>query len=247
MASVQGAASFWRPALPSSIRYDQSRMRWIIALFGCVWSLGAAQILAWYPLKPGNMWTYEHEVRDLDPKRPKITRWTTLESIGSLVSTPEGTVVKRDFKTLQGQPDGSWIATRGQFHYLLRQDCLYFLNWQDWVETAHQLSAAFQNYLRGRNVSPDLCFPLQIGKHWSAASSNEWAWNVAGLGCGQTAFCADSVSASDFHLVAPQASSGGTAHLWFRKEVGITGQWWSHNGTYSELRIRLVKFQPVQH
>jgi hypothetical protein len=222
-------------------------MRLIIALFGCAWSLGAAEILAWYPLNPGNVWIYEHEVRDLDPKHPRISRWVTHEAVERLVSIPEGTVVKRDVKTIQGQPDGSWIGNRGAFHYLLREDCIYFLNGQDWADTARQLRPDFQKYLLNRKVSPDLCFPIQPGKHWEAPDTSEWAWSVAGRGCGQTGFCPESVSASDFHLAASQASSDGEAHLWFRKDVGITGQWWSHNGTYGELRVRLVKFQPAGH
>src|SRR5690349_16188631 len=153
-------------------------MRLIIALFGCAWSLGAAEIPAWYPLNPGNMWTYQHEMRDLDAKHPRINRWVTLETVGGPLPIPEGTVVKRDVKTIQGRSDGSWIGNRGEFHYLLREGCVYFLNAQDWVDAAHQLRPDFQKYLSGRKVSPDLCFPLEPGKHWEAADTSEWAWSV---------------------------------------------------------------------
>lgn len=222
-------------------------MKRIIALLSFVSSLSATDVSAWYPLASGTVWVYEHESRQISPRGPEITRWTTVETVRASLAIPEGTVVTRNVEMSKGRPDGSWIGTRGEFDYLIRQSCIYFLDRQSWDGTVNQLRRDFHEYLLDGRVSPDLCFPLDIGKHWHAANTTEWAWSVLGRGCAQAAFCPESVSASDFHLVAPQASSGGTAHLWFREGVGITGQWYWHNGTYGELRVRLIRFQAAQH
>jgi hypothetical protein len=218
----------------------------LLVIFTIASLAGAADAPPWFPLSPGDAWTYEHEMINQAGGGTKVTRWTTQETVESLLAIPEGTIVKRNVTTVQGHADASWIANRGAFHYLFREGCIYFLNPPDWREASKQLSPDFRRALLSRNVSPDLCLPLQAGANWSAAANPEWAWSVEGRGCGQTAFCPDSVSTFDFHLVAPLASSGARAHLWFRKDLGITAQWWFHSGTYSELRIRLLKFQPAR-
>lgn len=166
-------------------------------------------VLAWFPLQPGAAWIYEHE------------------TVTALVPRPEGTVIQRAAKVVEGRPGGGWPGTGRSPDYLLSEDCLYPL---------------YGGLANRREVSPDFCFPLAIGKHWQAPASNEYAWTVVGVGCGDAGFCPDSVWASDYHLVATQASSGGTDHVWFREGVGITGERWWHNGTYTEIRVRLVKF-----
>ena len=216
-------------------------MKVFLALIACVWPLAAET--PWYPLNPGNDWTYEHEMRSGNPRHPAIVRWTTVETIRGTVTIPEGTIVERDVRTEEGRPDNSWIARRSEFDYLVRRNCIYFLSQQDWAERASRLNPEFRGAVAARAISPDLCFPLQAGQSWAAAGSNEWAWMVAGRGCGNARFCPESVSPSDFHLVSMHAASGGQAHLWFRKYVGITGQFWFHAGTFEELRIRLVRFR----
>jgi hypothetical protein len=79
-----------------------------------------------------------------------------------------------------------------------------------------------------------VCFPLVPGKTWGSADATT-KWEVAGFGPGPEAV----------HIVSTAFSSGDTMHLWFQKESGMTRLWDKHSGTYFELRVRLVAFQPA--
>ncbi len=218
-------------------------MKWAVAVIGCAWCLGGTDIFEWYPLEKGNVWVYEHEVRDVSATHPRITRWKTEETIQGLVRTAEGTVVERSVKTVEGKPDNGWISSRGGFDYLIRDSRVYFVGPQYWDRTAKQLEGEFRKELGQERVSPALAFPLEVGNGWRAQGTSEWAWSVVGRGCGESAFCPGSVEAADYHLMTQQAASGGTEHVWFRKGAGITGRWYWHNGTYEEMRVQLVRFQ----
>lgn len=210
------------------------------ALLGLTCSVRGEDVFVWFPLKAGYSWTYQHESREVNPKHPRITQWTTTEKIRELVPIPEGTIVEREVKTISGQPDGSWIGNYGAFSYLIRGSCISFLASEYWDGSKKTLRDAFRTGMLAGKVSPTLCFPLSPGRRWHSSGA-EWQWNVSGRGCTASAFCPESVSASDFHVIARHAGSGGTFHLWFRKGIGITGEWYWHSGTYSELRVRLIR------
>jgi hypothetical protein len=63
-------------------------------LFGLVSLIYATVISAqdaksWYPLEPGDTWTYQKESRDGNMARPDTERWTTQETIVSAVAVSE--------------------------------------------------------------------------------------------------------------------------------------------------------------
>jgi hypothetical protein len=53
---------------------------------------------AWFPLRIGSRWVYEHEWKSGDRNRPDVDRWTTEETITAWVTVPEGLVVLRELK-----------------------------------------------------------------------------------------------------------------------------------------------------
>ena len=214
-------------------------------MVACCSLLSAEDVFSVFPLQAGNQWTYEHENRGGDRAHPQISRWITVTTVRGHATVPEGTVILRDTKLVQGQPNGGWIGTHGSFHYLLRQNCIYFLDRQEWDESAKRLRDDFRDILLRGQIAPDLCFPLEAGMHWRGNADHCSEWFMQGVVREGTAaaFVPDSVEAPDFHLFSPQACGGETGHRWFRSGTGITGEWFWHNGTYGELRVRLVKFQ----
>ena len=216
----------------------------LLALVVCCFPLTAADVIAVFPLQIGNRWTYEHEDWSGDRLHPTISRWTTVTTVRGLVAVPDGSIILRDTKVVNGQPNGGWIGEHGSFHYLLRGECLYFLNRPDWNEAAQKLTEPFRDLLVRGAVAPDLCFPLATGKHWSGNADHCAEWFVEGRGQGPAAFIPGSVEARDVHLFSPQMCGGEIGHRWFRTGEGITGEWTWHNGTFGELHVRLVKFEP---
>jgi hypothetical protein len=142
-----------------------------------------------FPLRVRNQWTYEHEDRSGDPRHPDISRWTTVTTVRGYATIPEGTVILRDTKLVEGRPNGGWIGEHGSFHYLLRQDCIYFLDPQEWDESAQRLRDDFHGMLLRSEIAPDLCFSLQVGRHWRGKADHCSEWFVQGLGRGAGGFC----------------------------------------------------------
>jgi hypothetical protein len=54
--------------------------------------------LAWFPLRVGSRWIYEHEWKFGDRNRPDVDRWTSEETITGPVTIPEGLVVLREVR-----------------------------------------------------------------------------------------------------------------------------------------------------
>src|SRR6266851_4031897 len=72
-----------------------------IAMALCVCSMVASaqeDPLAWFPLREGSGWVYEHESKSGDRNRPDVDHWTTEEVITGWVTIPEGLVVLREVK-----------------------------------------------------------------------------------------------------------------------------------------------------
>jgi hypothetical protein len=216
----------------------------ILALAACCFRLTAADVATVFPLQTGNRWTYEHEDRSGDRRHPVISRWITVTTVRGSVTIPEGKIILRDTKFVNGQSHGSWIGEHGSFHYLLRGECLYFLNPPEWDEDAKRLTPEFRDLVVRGMAAPDLCFPLAPGKHWRGNADQCGEWFVEGRQQQPGAFVPFSVEARDVHLFSPQRCGGEIGHRWFRVGTGITGEWIWHNGTFGEIRVRLMKFEP---
>ncbi len=216
----------------------------MLALMACSFPLVAADVTTVFPLQIGNRWVYEHEDWSGDKRHPAISRWTTATTVRGFVTIAEGTVVLRETKFVNGQSNGSWIGEHGSFHYLLRGECLYFLDPPDWNEGEQKLTAGFRDSLVRGAVAPDLCFPLAPGKRWRGNADHCAEWFVADRGQEPAGFVPFSVEVRDIHLFSPQMCGGEIGHRWFRSGTGITGEWTWHNGTFGEMRVRLMKFEP---
>ncbi len=192
----------------------------------------------WFPAAIGNQWIYEHEDRDGSRDATNIRRWQTVETITGTLTTPDGLVVLRHVE-VKGETTGGWLETvYGRSNFLLRNDCLYFLNDQVWNEREQRLRPEFREQVLD---GPTFCFPLAAGKQYGKDSPPGWIPSrVVGTGP-RDGYTPASVSRDAFdvvlHLFADET------HLWFEKGVGITGMWDWHNGSYEEYRVRLVRFQ----
>ncbi len=195
----------------------------------------------WFPAAVGNQWIYEHEVRDSPEDAPHIWRWQTVETITGTLTIPEGLVVLRHVD-VNGDTPGGWLQTvYRQSNYLLRNDCLYFLDNQIWNEQEQRLRPEFREQTL---AGPAFCFPLAVGKQYGKDSPPGWIPSrVVGMGP-RDGYTPESVSRDAFNVVLHLFNADET-HLWFEKGVGITGMWDWHNGTYDEYRVRLVRFQPA--
>lgn len=197
-------------------------------------------------MEVGDKWTYEHEYREGSAKKPHVMRWQTAESVTGTLTIPEGTVVLREV-VVQGDRPGGWLDTvYGESNYLIRHDCLYFLNPQDsWDEQRHGLRPRYRARLLAGDVEPEFCFPLAVGKAFGKDSFPGWIpARVVGTGASH-GLARDAVSERAFDVVVHIVLADET-HLWFEKGVGITGEWDWHNGTYEEYRVRLLRYR-VRH
>jgi hypothetical protein len=198
----------------------------------------------WFPIAVGNQWVYEHEVRDTPADNPQIRRWQTVETITGTLTIPEGLVVLRRVE-VKGATSGGWLeSVYAESNYLIRNNCLYFLDNQIWNEHEQRLRPEYREQILAGDAEPQFCFPLTAGKQYGKDSQPGWVPSrVVGMGPRQ-GFTPESVSSAAFDVVVHLVYADET-HLWFEKGVGITGMWDWHNGTYAEYRVRLVRFQPV--
>ena len=198
----------------------------------CVPLLAQDVSSSWYPVHAGNRWIYEHEYRYGSSRNPQVTRWQTVETISGTLAIPEGTVVLRDVK-VEGDIPGGWLqSVYGESHYLLRNDCLYFLNGpQFWNDQQRNLQPQYRAQLLAGDVEPEFCFPLELGKTFGKDSPPGWVPSRV-VGTGEA-----------FDVLVHLFYADET-HLWFKKGTGITALSDRHNGTYGEYRIRLVRFEP---
>ena len=216
---------------------------WILMLWLQTFSGGAAS--RWFPLDVGNQWTYEHESREGSREHPFVTRWETVETVTGSLSILEGTVVLRQVQ-VKGKTSGGWLQSRyGESDYLIRKDCLYFLDPHDsWDEQGQRLRPDYQTRLLAGQVQPEFCFPLAVGQSFGRDLAPGWIPSrVVGRGKGGD-FALASISERAFDVVSHLLAADET-HFWFEKGIGVTGEWDRHNGTYGEYRVRLLRFQPA--
>ncbi len=212
---------------------------WILA--ACAPALAQGVAADWFPMDVGNQWVYAHESRSAPAKNPHVTRWQTVETITGKLAIPEGTVVLRSVE-VRGDTPGGWLQTVfGESHFLIRNDCLYFLNSQAWNEQDRSLRPDYRTQLLAGDDEPEFCFPLSVGETFGKNAPGWTPSRVVGRGRNY-AFAPASVSDKAFD-VTMHIGSGDETHLWFEKGVGITGMWHWHHGTYDEYRVRLVRFR----
>ena len=212
--------------------------------------LGAQVTVAnWFPVDIGDKWTYVHTSRDENGEgraRLELHTWKTEETIVGSWASPEGTLVARQVRVIDG-------AARGQVDsnpaYLIRGNCLYAASWDP---RTHQVTQDFRKSLDVGYVSPDFCFSLTVRKKWGAPHGlPDWGvtrpeeardWEVTG-------FKAHDPSApggrKTFHIasISGYPGAGITVDIWFTKGIGIIRETEIHHGTIGEERIRLLRFE----
>src|ERR1700730_1644223 len=138
----------------------------------------------WFPVHVGNKWLYEHETRDETGEgrdHLEIHSWKTEETIFGSWTIPEGTLVGRQVRVIEGSLRKGYRVDSDPA-YLIRRDCLYRLRGVDWEPAARQLTPDFLKWLGDGEISADLCFPLAVHKKWGAphwgvrpaSEANDW-------------------------------------------------------------------------
>jgi len=208
-----------------------------LALFALVaYSLASAQTetaLSWYPLQPGNTWVYQKESLEGQMAHPDFERWTTEETIVSLVPSPDGGMLAtRRTKVLEDMMSPGFIPGNNQArrekaesHILIRKNCVYLLdgidaiNGQDWA---------------------DYCFPITKGAVWNQdvrpPGDPDYVWHVLGLN--------DDLlrpPGTQTWRIQTRAGSGASLDRWFAEGIGLVKQVMEHHGTYDEDRRQLLK------
>jgi hypothetical protein len=206
----------------------------------------------WFPIHVGDQWIYEHETRDDTGEgraHLEIHRWKTEETIIGSWIIPEGTLVGRQVRVVEGSPHEGY-RVRSDPAYLIRGDCLYS-DEVDWEPSVHLLTLEFRERLLAGHVAPDFCFPLAVGKTWGAPHWGNWRplaeakdWQVAGT---KTRDPLAPDKNKTFHVtsVSSYLGSGMTADIWFAKSLGIVRKEEIHHGTVGEDRTRLIRFEPA--
>jgi hypothetical protein len=191
--------------------------------------------LAWLALRVGSRWVYEHEWKSGDRNRPNVERWTTEEAITGLVKTPEGLLVLREVnrksistgRTITGR----LLGLDGQLHgveqqdrrqsdaYLIQRNCVYAV--VDGFDVQNrQLRASYKKYLAEGAVSPDFCFPLEIGRTWG---HNDIPWRVEPARNGEGSFLLPEYADAIRIFPITSAAAGGRMSG-FRK----ASEWWAN-------------------
>jgi hypothetical protein len=218
---------------------------------------------AWFPLRVGSRWIYEHERKSGDRKRPSVDRWTSEETITGWVTIPEGVVVLRDVKEQGGStgqtvrtkvtaPNGelrdvglpgighpAYLVTRDREPYLVHANCVYVIG-EGWDPDNQRLRPSYQDYLAKGTLSADFCFPLQMGRQWG---NGDVPWSVEPARAAMASFL-PAQYAGAIHIFSSHFGSGGWEDIWFQKGIGVAGQHYIHNGTYDEYAKKLVSFTP---
>jgi hypothetical protein len=233
-----------------------------LAIALCAFSIVASaqeDPLAWFPLQLGSRWVYEHEWKSGDRTRPDVDRWTTEETITGWVTIPQGLVVLREVKqqgnateqTVKNRviPRNSqlrevqqqsithpgYLVARDREPYLVNGNCIYVIA-DGWDGQGQQLRPSYREYLANGAVSPDFCFPLQMGRKWG---NNDMPWRVESAREGVVSFLPTEY-AEAIHIFSSHFGSGGWEDVWFQKGVGVVGEHYIHNGTYDEYTKKLV-------
>ena len=179
----------------------------------------------------------------------------TEESVVGSVTTPEGVVMLREVKRqstapeqptrtlrldgrvheLQQDLDGGYVVTRQREPYLIRGSCVYVID-GGFDEQTQQLRPTYRKHVTEGVLSPDFCFPLEVGRRWGTA---DIPWRVEPASSGARTFLA---RANATHVLSDHFGSGGRMDVWFQKGIGIVAEHYYHNGSYDEYTKKLVSF-----
>jgi hypothetical protein len=221
-------------AVPSAFRFARAQQ---------------TDISAWYPVQPGDTWVYQKESDDGGNTggmaHPLIERWKTEETIASVTTTPEGTLINKRTKVLDNTMLSGWRAeddrTRREpptSQMLIHQNCLYVLSGIDVQDS--MWSEGYRDNLLAGNIPPDLCFPIAGGTTWgrvpSTSPAEEWVWHVKGLNADPFG----DKRGRTFHLTA-HGGSGTEIDRWFEPGVGVLQEVVEHHGHYDEDRRQLLR------
>jgi hypothetical protein len=217
--------------------------------------------LPWYPLRPGNSWTYNKESLEGDMDHPDFERWTTEQTVVSAKPDPSlgGILVTLKTRVIRdsmspGLLPANNLARRepAESHLLIHQGCIYRLD--GWNAPCAQtgptecvtafdsqggLRPAYRAALLQGRVPPELCFPLSKGETWgkvpSTSPAGEDIWRVVGVD--SDPFGAPTVQT--FRL-SSYGGGGISVDAWFGKGIGILQEVTEHHGTYDEDRQELI-------
>jgi len=129
----------------------------------------------------------------------------------------------------------SYLIAHNREPYLVHGNCVYVID-QGWDSQRQQLRPEYRKYLIEGTVSPDFCFPLQMGREWG---NNDIPWRVEPARDNVGSFLPSEYSGA-IHIFSGHFGSGGWEDVWFQKGVGVVGEHYIHNGTYDEYTKRLV-------
>jgi len=234
----------------------------LMLTFCTVSTIASAQddLLAWFPLKIGARWVYDHEAKAGDRNHPDVDRWTTEETIAARLMIPEGLFVLRQVKDLSPLgpivtrrvigTDGvvrevqlpvyhSPLAARDSQPYLVHGNCLYLIPLHGGWD-GQDLSLKYRQFLNEGTLVPDFCFPLEPGRWWG---NNDISWHV-GPARDAVASILPATYAGAIHMLCPHFGSGGTMDVWFQRGVGVVAEHYIHSGTYDEYTKTLRSLVP---
>jgi hypothetical protein len=235
-----------------------------LAMALCVFSMVVSaqeDPLVWFPLQVGTRRVYEHEAKSGDRNHPDVDRWTTEETITGWLTIPEGLVVLREAKQVGSATEKTTtvpvIGANGELRYLqqpgynrglrpggerepylVHGNCIYNVIGGGWDSQRQELRPEYRKYLSNAEVSPDFCFPLQLGRGWG---NRDTPWRVEPAREGVGSFLPAEYSGA-VHIFTDHLGSGGWQDVWFQKGVGVVGAHYIHNGTYDESTTKLVSF-----
>jgi hypothetical protein len=88
---------------------------WVRIFFTLIFVSGVVcaqdAVAKWLPIHVGDKWTYEHTTRDEHGEgraHPEIYAWKTDETIVSSWPVPEGTLVERQVRVIEGSLADGW-------------------------------------------------------------------------------------------------------------------------------------------
>ena len=104
----------------------------------------------WFPIHIGDKRTYEYTTRDENGRgrtHLDMHTWRTEETTTGSWTVPEGTLVGRQVRVIEGSPRGGWRVNPSPVD-LIRGDCVYGnLGDADWDPSTHELTANFRKGL----------------------------------------------------------------------------------------------------
>ncbi len=152
----------------------------LLFAFVLIWiapASGQSAVVSWFPIHVGDRWIYEHETRDDNgggTAHLEIHRWRTEETTVGSWPSPEGMLVARRVRVIEGSPPPDWIDPERERAYLIRGHCLYGSE-VEWGSRDHHISTAFREDLLAGHVAADFCFPLVVGKTWGRPAMGRMA------------------------------------------------------------------------